>query len=257
MKTYDQKLIKKTNKKLVISGDFIELYTFERPLFYNFSQESQERIEREVQSEERRFSSIKRSRDQIRRLCNANCFFYSDHRPKFLTLTFRDNITDLKQARKYYRLFNQKLQYRYPDTKYLGVPEIQNKRYEKYGHKVWHFHIIYFNLPFRKHGIEDMFKEIWPHGFIKFITLSHVKNVGAYVSKYLRKDLYEPALFAEKSYFCSKGLVKPNELREPKNVNNFLRSYKNEVQYEQVYESNTHGQITYQVIKLDYANSSR
>jgi hypothetical protein len=248
MLTLDKKLIKKTHKKLVISGDFIEEYKYELPLYYNtapdpnrdYSKQNKEDIE------ERRFYSIKRSRDKIRRLVNSN--LSNKHVPKFLTLTFRDDITDLKQARYYYKLFNQKLQYRYPKTAYLGVAEIQKKRYDTYGVKVWHFHIIYFNLPYI-YDIKTKLADLWPHGFIKINAISHVKNTGAYVSKYLRKDLYEKELIGEKSFFTSKGLKQPIDYKESINVNNFFKSNTTVLEYSKEYQSCTHGKIIYNVYK--------
>lgn len=242
----DRQLIKKTHKKLVISGDSIELYIYEKPVFYNYPGNRPESISEET-SQERRFFSIKRSRDRIRRLVNANANHYGNCKPKFLTLTFKDNITDLKEARYFFDLFNKKLQYRYPKTKYLGVAEIQKKRYEKYGEKVWHFHIIYFNLPFI-YGIKNLIAELWPYGFIKINAIDHVKNTGAYVSKYLRKDLYEKELVGEKSFFVSRHLKQPEEYREEKNVDKYLTNNHFKVQYEYQYESTTHGVVTYQVL---------
>jgi hypothetical protein len=249
MHDIDKKLIKKTNKKLVISGNKGELYIYEKPVFYNYPGAS---IEGDGQSnpEERRLFSIKRSRDKIRRLCNANCYYYSNYRPKFLTLTFRDDVTDLKTARYAYRLFNQKLQYRYPKTKYLGVAEIQKKRFEKYGVKVWHFHVIYFNLPFI-YGIKSDFEDLWPHGFIKINAIDHVLNVGAYVSKYLRKDLYEKELVGEKSFFVSRGLQQPNLIRSQQNVEKSIKNLNYDVDYEEIFESPTHGKVRYQVLTIN------
>jgi hypothetical protein len=244
-----EKLIKKTHKKLVISGDFIELYTFEKPLFYNH--EPHNTLNEKNNQNERSFQSIKRSRDNIRRLCNAN--INKQHKPKFLTLTFKEEITDLKEARKYFSTFIKKYRYKHGDLQYLGVAEIQKKRYQKYGKKVWHFHIIFFNLPFI-YGIKEDITQSWPYGFIKINALDHVKNAGAYVSKYLRKDLYEKELIGQKSYFASKNLKKPFLHRDQQNVDNYLQTHKTEVQYENEYESCTHGVIKYKVLK--HANNT-
>jgi hypothetical protein len=255
MHDINKKLIKKTHKKLVISGNTAELYIFERPLFYNNPGQPLQNSSEKNTSEERRFSSIKRSRDKIRRLCNANAYHYGNCVPKFLTLTFRDEITDLKEARRLFKIFIAKLQYRYPNTKYLGVAEIQKQRYATYGKKVWHFHIIFFNLPFI-YGIQSVFETLWPYGFLKINAISHVKNVGAYVSKYLRKDLYEKELFGEKSFFTSKGLHQPKTYRKEVNVEKHLQSLNTKLEYEHEYESSTHGKIIYKVLTFNqHANT--
>jgi len=249
----DKKLIKKTHIKVVLSGNMIESYTYEKPLFYNYPTIKTENslTTNNNPNNERSFFSIKRSRDKIRRLCNANVDQYGKNiKPKFLTLTFKENIIDLHTARLYFKLFNQRLQYQYPNTKYLGVAEIQKKRYEKYGHKVWHFHVIYFNLPYI-HGIKKTFNTLWPHGITKINAIDHVRNTGAYVSKYLRKDLYEPELYKQKSFFCSKQLIQPKTFRNNLTSKKILQKSKTSLEYTTTYPSNTHGNITYTVYKIE------
>jgi hypothetical protein len=256
----EKKLRKKTLKKIYISGNSIEYYIYEKPLFYNFPGDSSEQTPTDTKDEQnikqKRLSSIIRSRDKIRRLVNSNVNRSSSTRTKFLTLTFRDNITDLKEARYFFRLYNQRLQYRYPNTKYLGVAEIQKQRYETYGHKVWHFHVIYFNLPFI-YGIQSVIHSLWQKGFVKINAVSHAKNVGAYVAKYLRKDLFEPELFGQKSFFCSKGLYQPILYRNQITVENYLNLIPHSVEYENEYQSSTHGRVIYKVLKTNYNETSK
>jgi len=254
----DKKIVKKSKVKLVISGDTFELYEYEKPYFYNMPsiKKNENLLENKSKSEERTRFSIKRSRDKIRRLVNANVTAWGNHRTKFITYTFKDNITDLKEARMYWAIYIRRVKYRYPNIKYLGVAEIQKQRYEKYGVKVWHFHVIFFNYPF-VYGLKDQTAQLWSKGFVKVIATGHVQNYGAYVSKYLRKDLYEKELIGEKSFFVSTGLIQPKRYRKTKNVDNFFQTNETHVQFIDKYTSYTLGKVTYKtgIIKNKYAST--
>jgi len=247
MDKIDKQLVKKSYTKLVVSGNTYELYKYEKPYFYNWpnKQREEETYQKKLQSDERTHFSIKRSRDKIRRLVNANVNAWGAHRSKFITYTFKDDITELKEARFYFAMYIRKVKYKYPNIKYLGVAEIQKQRYEKYGVKVWHFHVIFFNYPF-VYGIKDEVAKMWTKGFIKVIATGHVQNYGAYVSKYLRKDLYEKELVGEKSFFTSKGLIQPKRYRKKKNVDKFFTKNNTVVQFTDQYTSTTLGLVTYQ-----------
>ncbi|MNN54793.1 hypothetical protein D3C81_1696300 [compost metagenome] len=66
------------------------------------------------------------------------------------------------------------------------------------------------DIPFVK---ASEMERIWGNGFIKINKITHVDNVGAYVIKYMTKDLTDIRLFANKAYNCSMGLERPVVLR--------------------------------------------
>jgi len=241
-----KKIAKSSKIKLYISGNQFELYEYEKPYWFNMNPliVNNDSIQKKDTPDERRYSSIKRSRDKIRRLCNANVGAWGRHKAKFFTYTFEKEITDLKEARFYWEMYIRKVRYMYPNIKYLGVAEIQKKRYETYGVKVWHFHVIFFNYPFVV-DLKDKTRDLWKQGFIKVNAIDHVKNYGAYVSKYLRKDLYEKELIGEKSFFTSRGLVQPKRYRKQVNVDKFFTNNNTKVQFIDEYVSNTLGIIKY------------
>lgn len=145
---------------------------------------------------------------------------------KFLTLTFRSEITDIKAANKQFTEFNKRLSYSLFNVhknvlKYICIPEIQPKRQEKTGLSVWHFHIIYFNLPYIK---QSLLLKIWGAGGVNVQSLSKdikgksIRNTSAYVAKYIGKcvvggsafDLYKKsALKNMKRYNTSRSLLQP------------------------------------------------
>ena len=56
-------------------------------------------------------------------------------------------------------------------------------------------------------------RAIWKHGFVDIKPLSEIDNVGAYLIKYMTKDVSVEAFKGHKAYLCSKGLERPLELR--------------------------------------------
>lgn len=246
----DTKMVKKSKERLVISGIYAEHTIYEKPFFWNFAPTAHERQHslRSNKKQQRREDSIWRSRQNIMRLINANHNGYGE-KTKFITYTFKREIEDLEVARFYWARYIREVKRIYPHIKYLGVAEIQKKRFESTGKKIWHFHVVFFNLPFL-YRAKDLHHRLWGEGFIKIITIDHVKNVGLYVSKYLRKDLQEEGLWGEKSYFTSKGLKKPIQYRQQKNVNKFMQQRKFVIQSESTFQSKQYGIIrTYQLKK--------
>lgn len=147
----------------------------------------------------------KRRRTSIRQLVTQN--FNSSS--KFVTLTFRDgldfDIKDVKQCNNAYHLFCKRLKRRYGDFKYVTVIEFQDKN----DRGAVHYHMI-CNLPYIK---KSELSEIWGNGFVKINSIDKVDNVGAYVVKYMNKDIDDIRLQGLKAYNCSKGLQKPVELK--------------------------------------------
>jgi len=212
-----------TFKKVIISGDIIEVYEYEKMPYqltgkYNNNDQSEidwiNEYEKELDkryddlSDEikhilsvvdgRMESSITRTRNMIRRLILANF----DNGSKFVTLTFRDNVTELAEANKYFDKFIKRLRRKYKGFKYIAVVEFQKRG-------AVHYHML-SDLPYIKSS--DL-ESIWGNGFIKVNRITHVDNVGAYVIKYMTKDMSDIRLFNSKAYNCSKGLVKPITVR--------------------------------------------
>lgn len=164
---------------------------------------------------------------------------------KFMTLTFRDDISDLKIANGFFTDFMKRLSYYHFGEKknlikYIAVPELQERG-------VWHFHVVLFNCPFTSNkpdkitGLRPL-EEIWGHGYV-FINALKQKSgkdiepqfVAGYVTKYMTKELEfiedsrevrlkkdgekkkiytydrynELNLWGMKRYSASKGLKKP------------------------------------------------
>jgi hypothetical protein len=163
----------------------------------------------------RKTSSIYRARTAIYRLVEGNIRQHGEYMPVFLTLTFRENVCDLRRANGLFKLYIKRMNYRFNlRLKYLVVPEFQKRG-------AVHFHVIFFNMPYiDKNELENT----WNYGMTNVQGLRKVRNVSAYVAKYLSKETFDNRLFGEKAYFCSRGLKRPIETYGIAEVDKVLQS---------------------------------
>ena len=169
--------------KVVVSGKQVELYKYKKNVWREYETKKDEILtkepkqldlfEQEKLRKQRMKFSVNRTRTEIRRLVNSN-----PQLNKFLTLTFAENITDLKTANYIFNKFILRMNYKYNNFEYLAVPEFQKRG-------AVHYHLL-CNLPFIE--IAEL-QELWGQGFVKINKIDDVNNVGAYVSKYLGKEM--------------------------------------------------------------------
>lgn len=240
------------NQRLVKCGDVYELYDYEKPVFSGFSSRGGRHnainTTEEVKDENRE-RTLARTRKDIRNIINCNFNRYGE-RSKFLTLTFEDNVEDLGTANKHLTDFVKRINYQVFGTKksalkYTCVPEIQWERYEKYGFKVWHFHVVLYNMPYVKH---EELQAIWGNGHVYINAIEDVDNVGAYICKYITKES-AAELVGKKSVSNSRGLYKPVEIKDKKKVTEVLEhletSGKFKLKYQNTYTNDYTGDTTY------------
>jgi hypothetical protein len=219
--------------------------------------ESGEMIERKIgrqnegnttaeQQEENRYKILIRAKNQIKDLINANAYTWTSRgqniRPKFLTLTFKDNVTDLKNANNEYKKFIKRLNYYIKteiDPGYIGVQYVAVVEFQKRG--AVHYHVLLFNMPFikwdivmDKWGLGGAYIEGFKDKSDKEVSMvydeendcfmankSEIHNIGAYITKtmeYMVKSFDDNRLKGGKCYFSSRNLKKPVVLNDvPKN----------------------------------------
>lgn len=148
-----------------------------------------------------------RRRDTIRRLacCNFNNEF-----DKFLTLTFSDNKTNVKECNVLFKAFIRKLRDSYKsDLKYLAVIEFQQRG-------AVHYHVL-LDIPYIP---QEKLQDLWGNGFVYINAITHVDNIGAYIVKYMTKDNTDTRLRGQKAYLFSTNLKKPEKVVNH-NLNDF------------------------------------
>lgn len=233
----DRRLIKNSTKRLVLSGGTIELYDYERPYFYN---KAPDKIRHTAvvanTNAPRREDNLKNGQRTIRRLiaCNERAW---GERIKFITFTFAKNIQSIKEANAYWEEFSRRARLEFGSLKYLAVIEFQKRG-------AIHYHVLYFNFPYTKE-LKNRIAKLWNHGFIKIITLKDIRSIGAYVSKYLQKNLIDKRLNGKKAFFCSKGLKKPQEFRNEQAIAKFMTEHTIMTEMERTYNSTHYGEIHY------------
>jgi hypothetical protein len=120
------------NIKAIVCGNVIEFYRYEDTIFRGYEQkrsggafpdyvhidyDTGELLESEKKIESRARSNI-RARNEVRRLALSN--FNSNS--KFLTLTFKENLTDVTQANELFKEFIKRVRKKHDkDFKYLAI----------------------------------------------------------------------------------------------------------------------------------------
>lgn len=204
--------------------------------------------------------SLSRTVQTLRRRINANIGRWGIDTAKFMTLTFKQNITEHeignKEFTKFIRRLNKHVFKKESGLKYVCVVERQKRG-------ALHYHVIFFNLPYVP------FQEllgVWENGEqrgLRINKIDTIENVGSYVVKYISKDI-NSLIYSEsttektakeinkKLYFCSRGLHKPVEFSlDDKGLEDFVNKYTNEEydMFENEYENEHRGKTKYRQIK--------
>lgn len=185
-----------------------------------------------VDSLQRKVKYYENKRWEIMRIINMNY----DDRTSFLTLTFSDDIEDIDYSNNEFRKFIKRLcRYLYggkeSGLKYIATWEIQNKRAEKTGKNVIHYHMIMFDVPYISH---EKLEQIWGNGYVSINKVDDVENKGLYISKYFAKDI-DLKTHKKKAYFTSRNLKKPIEVETFLDVTDIEHLVGNEVEYSSTY----------------------
>ena len=226
-----------------MSGDILEFYEYDKPVLYGYKDikkgsKGRQSIANDEDKEINRKQVCDRARRNIRRLVNTNI----QENSKFVTLTFADNVTDLKAANYEWKKFKQRLETKIGyKLQYLVVIEFQKRG-------AIHYHVVMFNLSYIKN---KELQGVWKNGFVKINKIDNCNNVGAYVCKYLGKDLFNDRLEGQKMYFTSRGLKKPVEIKDKEQIENLVNSLPAQTcVYEKTFE-NEYNNIHYKQYNLN------
>jgi len=231
---------KLSNKRLVVSGDVFELYEYQLPYSYNFAplRQSCSRVASEAK---RRGDNLWRTRQQIRRLVDANVKRFG-FEPVFLTFTFAENVTDVDTANAHFHDFVRRLNYHYRKSfEYLAVVEVQRRG-------AVHYHCIFFNMELAIEEDERQTRAvatIWGHGFVDIERVRSARKVGPYVCKYLDKAVHDPRLKGKKAFFTSRGLLRPQVFRDVLRIDTILSMSKLKEEHKVEYASDHYKRVIY------------
>jgi hypothetical protein len=241
----DRRLIKGTKHKAVISGNHLEFYQYDKPVFYNLPPIVKEADPNKEKNSNRRIDSIVRARNNVRRIIESNSNLHKE-KLKLLTITFKENIQDLNYANIEFTKFIKRLNYLIRENKTARLKYITVVEFQKRG--AMHFHTLFFNLPY--YPIQKI-QDIWEHGNIDIKSIRKIKNIASYVAKYLQKEIFNNKLCGKKAYFCSRGLKRPIFIRkEYKALTIFDACFPLDIKYENIYQSKYHGKVLYTTYDL-------
>jgi hypothetical protein len=238
--------------RLLLCGRVATARYYEKAIWYNsqYSQLKKNNGEKKDKTEEEKLDiktrALQRTKNNVYNLISTNAWFWkrndgSVFLPCFLTLTFKENITNIKEGNYLHSKFIKRLNYYVYKTKktqlkYLSVIEFQKKT-----RKAIHYHIVFFNLPYIH---KKELAEIWDLGFILIKALNPHQNVAGYLTKYITKSNFDPRLDGKKRYMCSRKLLKPIEINVESEalilISKIPKSYiKNRAEF----ESEHHGMV--------------
>lgn len=175
---------------LEVCGNQFYIKHYWKPVWIGFKSKGG-RNDSGMDKEKNRRDAIRRARQNFIKLAENN---FNNESDKFITLTPKENIQDLKNSNYEYMKFIQRLKYKYGDIKYLTVIEFQKRG-------AIHYHML-SNIGYVPN---KELREIWGQGFVKINRINHVDDLGAYLIKYMVKSTDK--LEKNKSYLRSSNLI--------------------------------------------------
>ena len=126
--------------------------------------------------------------------------------PLLATLTYGENITDLKTGYRHFSSFIQSLRHKYgKDFRYICVPEFQRRG-------AVHFHALFWGLPVEVFLLERKARTLaglWGHGFVYLKETDGHEKLSFYLSKYMSKAFVDERLKNQKAYVASRNILRP------------------------------------------------
>ena len=120
--------------------------------------------------------TVKRSLSTLRDLLNCNCTNVNNCR--WVTLTYKENMTDTKRLYVDFKKFIMRLRYNIGNFEYIVAMEPQ-------GRGAWHCHVVMVFDHKAPYIPNNELAECWGNGYVKIKKLDDVDNVGAYLTAYL------------------------------------------------------------------------
>ena len=227
--------------KVFSLGDIYEVYKYELPVYagYHKFKTSSKKNTDENKKIDNRKKVVTRIRNNIRRLAIANFNEYS----RFFTATFKDNITGMDYANSEFKKFIKRVKYNYGNFKYLAVVEFQKRG-------AIHYHML-SDFGYIEH---KELEKIWGNGFVwirDLLTSNNSKpvdKVGAYILKYMNKNIIDKRLMGKKSYFTSRNLIRPEIVYENLSLDDCFEKYdlnKNHMVFSNSFMSKENGVVDY------------
>jgi hypothetical protein len=202
--------------RAIIAGHIIKLYKYSDLQVCQKGKSCEDRKKHEDRTEEEkqrdRERNLWRARNALIDTINTNADRPWGERLKFFTMSFKEDIFDLKEANKEFKKFMKRLEYHIKrKVHYTVIARFQDGKRPggKAGGRdgVIHYHVLFYDAPYVPH---DKLTAIWGRGFVWINAIDDVDNVGVYmVEGYMGKEMDDERLNGQKHYWSSRGLAKP------------------------------------------------
>lgn len=195
--------------------------------------------------------NVQRTVTKMRRIINCN--FFGEKNELFITLTYKENMTDTERLYRDLDKFIKRLKYRLKcEMKYIMAVEPQKRG-------AWHLHILLKVLGKKIMYIPNKeIAELWGKGFTSTKRMSSVSNVGAYMSAYLinqkgkkyeRLDMYPKNM---RIYRISKNCTKAEKIIISKETHERIKKEK-DLSYKREYIiNNDEGEMINAITREQY-----
>lgn len=236
--------------KLIDLGDYMQVYVFDKTKTkvsedkkdFDLNLSKSKKIELEQKNDTPKINdkielkNIMRSKLSCQRLAKANINDWQT----FITLTFKDNIQDVKYANKRFRYFIDKIRRVKKDFKYLCITEFQ-KRGATHYHLLTNISINDTKLMYHQED-NPKYKHIkyWLDGFTSVEEIKgDAKKIVGYISKYMTKDI-DNRLFSHHRYLYSQNLKLPITNYIDTSDEKHLTFFQNKIQDKQLIYNNNY-----------------
>jgi len=248
--------------KLVISGRTLELYEYQKDIIVG---QGSRGLCKEPSNRQNLADSgdVPRQRtiDYAKRKDHARgaslafrrlilCNLGSGENPLLLTLTYRENITDIRQGYSDFTAFVQSLRYKFGKVfKYVAVPEFQKRG-------AVHFHALVWGLPseiFVEERKTRTLAKLWGLGFVFLKKTDGDAKLSSYLSKYMTKAFSDSSLKNCKAYVSSRNMLRPVYISGVDTLWPILDDYRisdAEKQVDSIFDTQWLGRVRYQSFKL-------
>lgn len=229
--------IKNYNIKIIDMQDYKQIYLFPRQKTYHekmpkkdyindldlFNNNSITRNQFNT-NDKPLFKNVIRSKIKLQRLvkCNEKDF------KTFITLTFKDNITDLSQAYKIFRRFIIRTSKLQNNFKWVCVPEFQKSGRVHY-HLITNIDLDNTDLIYKQQEEDKIYYHIktWSKliknnqeyslGFdcvelVKDKDGNDTKKLCGYIAKYMSKSYIDDCFYNKNRYYSSQNLIQPYDI---------------------------------------------
>lgn len=266
------------NASLKVSGDSVKVCFYEKgilsgwPKNKKYADDDAGKKVYEYDPEKKWFRTGLNARRRLYDFVAANVGKHLDHKGKkqtfkFVTYTFRDDVKELAEANRLFKNGMDRLNYYFTGEssgrflEYVAVPQLQDgKRKDgtSDGRYVWHFHVLFFNLPFipvsgkivdlliadgrlkADYDKRNTLFYLWGEGGVDVasIKLSDTYDIAGYVCNYMGdglNDVYEYAKemgnLNRKRFLRSTGLLGPKMMiaflnrQQRQEIANFFKAH--------------------------------